>query len=112
MEKRCGLSGSLYVMQIARLIKTKLGRIDCVTSRKNICDNTKRSQANREAKSGGMSDQSDSNENLRLMEPTPGFGNCQRSLKRPEVFESWEEEEYFPGKPRIPLGSYKYNKLN
>ena len=40
-------------MQIARLIKTtrtKFGRIDCVTSRKNICENTKRSQANREAK--------------------------------------------------------------
>lgn len=31
--------------------------------------------------------------------------------KRPEVFESWEEEEYFPGEPRIPLGSYKYNKV-
>ena len=40
-------------MPIARLIKTtrtKLGRIDCVTSPKNICENTKRSQANREAK--------------------------------------------------------------
>ena len=40
-------------MQIARLIKTtwtKLGRKDCATSRKNICENTKRSQANREAK--------------------------------------------------------------
>ena len=43
----------LLVMQIARLIettRTKLGRIDCVTSRKNICENTKRSQTNREAK--------------------------------------------------------------
>ena len=43
----------LLVMQIARLIKTtstNFGRIDCVTSRKNICENTKRSQANREAK--------------------------------------------------------------
>ena len=40
-------------MQIARLIKTtrtRLGRIDCVTSQKNICANTKKSQANREAK--------------------------------------------------------------
>ena len=32
-------------MQIARLIKTtrtKLGRIDCMTSRKNICENTEK----------------------------------------------------------------------
>ena len=44
----------LLVMRISWLIKTsgtpQLGRIDCVTSRKNVCENTKRSQANREAK--------------------------------------------------------------
>ena len=40
-------------MQIVRLIKTtrtKLERINCVPSRKNICENTKKSLANREAK--------------------------------------------------------------
>ena len=45
-------------MQIARLIKTtrtKLGRTDCVISWKDICENTKRSQANRKQRSEDLS---------------------------------------------------------
>ncbi|XP_078370756.1 uncharacterized protein LOC144654473 [Oculina patagonica] len=27
------------------------------------------------------------------------------------MFESWEEEDYCPGEPQIPLGSYKYKNV-
>ncbi|KAL9963788.1 hypothetical protein ACROYT_G027330 [Oculina patagonica] len=44
---------------------------------------------------------------------TPGFKEISkpRVKKTPEMFESWEEEDYCPGEPQIPLGSYKYKNV-
>ena len=48
---------------------------------------------------------------------TPGF-KSESSSRRPKMsrknqkFESWDEEEFCPGEPRLPLGSFSYNKVS